>query len=385
MTLYYHRERDRGTLPPKKMPSKPLAIPGLRILQGLISAVLIAFAAVIQFAGVIQGSESLLIRTFHSENSSVVMLTSEKTDGAFDPMEIAMLLRGLGKFKTERIVLNGSIREDADATPVLAGVLEGLKSQGVAISGGGPLGKERRYRSLMLCQYQPPVPLRPSTILSIVDGKTDASGTDCVQIGEGNGLLPLFAMTRDGEITGTSWWEAVSPTLSSGSCWMIANRLLFFPDHAAIRLNPGGSLPVMKGACRIMMADDFLLAIEEKERGALRPGFDTLWNDAAVLIGSKDDEGAASSVAGLRNYISFRRLPMTAQVLLPLLWIILLFIMMPLPWIVRCTTGLLLIPVIVGVTWAGISHGILLPFLPALVLALLQFIPVSRNPKDSLR
>lgn len=382
MTLYYHRERDGGSLPPKKSPRGPIGIPGLGIMLKSAAAVLIVIAAVIQATGGLQKVEMRIARAHHGRNGSkpVVLLALERKNGAFDPMEVAMVLRGLGKFLPERIILNGSVRGDADASPMLAGMLERMRSQGIVIAGGGTVGKEPLYRSLSLCRYQPPAPLRPPSSLNIVEGKPDAAGTDCAAVTINGGTLPLLAVTGNGEPVGTAWWEALCPSPSSGPCWLIANRFLLMPDHAPLLLTPdGATASILPGADRVMKSDDFLLGIEEKERGALRPGFDTLWDRAVVLIGSTEDEQAASSVAGLKEYLSLRRLPPAVQFLLALLWIILLLVMAPLSRMVRSATGILLLPVIAGVTWAGVFNGILLPFLPPLVMALLLFVPYPRD------
>ena len=147
--------------------------------------------------------------------------------------------------------------------------------------------------------------------------------------------------------------------------WLLADRLLLLPNHAALPFaGEGLFIPHDLSPLRSVRSDDFLLKMEEKERGSLSPDFDSLWDHAVVVVGPPSLMPMTSALATLRK--------MTAHGALPLLWqagimVILMAHVLTVIALPRGKAFLLTAALLVAGTsgcWWSLRQGILPPILP---------------------
>jgi hypothetical protein len=132
-------------------------------------------------------------------------------------------------------------------------------------------------------------------------------------------------MTDQEEIIGSLWWMALTSPSSApitspfpeGPIWLLAKSLLIFPNHAAILVNRDGALTVESSQpgidIKVIPLADFLLKLEQKERGSLSPDFDALWENATVVIGVPEDLPRVSLLASIQARLAFHYLPILLQ------------------------------------------------------------------------
>jgi hypothetical protein len=125
--------------------------------------------------------------------------------------------------------------------------------------------------------------------------------------------------------------------------------------------------------------DLFLLRIEEKERGMLRPDFETLWKGATVVIGSAGDEGLLSRIAGIRENIAIGRLPLSVQAMIAAFLIIGLFASGRFQRSTTLGVAITLLILTIAGTLLALSQGVLLPFAPPLLAVILFMATIKRG------
>ena len=142
------------------------------------------------------------------------------------------------------------------------------------------------------------------------------------------------------------------------------------------------------GDCRVVPLDDFLLKIEEMERGGVSPDFDSLWDNSLVVIAPPGDAATATLIASLRERLAPTRFPVIAQALLALLWIVVVILFPHLlsrmgrfaegPFRILLPVAMIVASVLVSVM--AFSHGVILPLIPAVIVSLfLMIFPGSRS------
>ena len=201
--------------------------------------------------------------------------------------------------------------------------------------------------------------------------------------------MQLFAKTSQNEVVGTTWWEilreiarpsSVQLSPNNSPFWLLGGRLLAFPDRSPVFLTDRGSLPQKElkdsGSNKlnhpppdsIPRLEEFLLGIEQKERGDNSASFDMQWNDALVVLCKESDRSSLVTLQQLESQFAWRHLSWVAQILLGMGCMILLLIGLR----ADRKTMLMLAALITVATLASamltLRHGILIPWMaPALV------------------
>ena len=403
MSLYYLK----GSKPPGPHPASPANKPNTnhsargghyRKLFTLCGILLIIAAAILQAAGsgICWTWERKLLgilpASWQPPMPKVLLLSMGAETEGFPPLDVAIALRGLGKFHPARVLIHGRIAPatPSEAVPLMQGVLSRLREEGMEIIIPQSPSSESRWKFLPLCCYELPQELTPQTTWPLALGKAVPSSKESfLPSSEGATVaLPLFAMTDQGEIIGSLWWKALtSPSsppstapFSQGPIWLLGKRLLIFPNHAAILLNRDGALTEESSYTtidsKVIPLADFLLKLEQKERGSLSPDFDALWDNATVVIGVPEDLPRVSLLASIQARLAFHYLPILLQAALCLLWIILFVLCSRFTQMARVSGAVILMLLSVGLSLYALHAGWLLPWIPPLLASLLMLITI---------
>jgi len=407
MSLYYlkgSKTLDRQTASPANKPHYNHSALGdrCRKLFTLCGILLIIAAVILQAAGsgICWTWEHKLMEiipaSWKPAMPKVLLLSMGVGKEGFAPLDVAIALRGLGKLDPAQVLIHGRIAPAAPSEPIplMQGVLSRLRKEGMEIIIPQSPSLESSWKFLPLCCYEPPRSLTPPTAWPSALGKAAPSGKESfLPSGDGStASLPLFAMTDQGEIIGSLWWRALTspssaPTtspFSQGPIWLLAKRLLIFPNHAAILVNRDGALSGESSQAgidsKVIPLADFLLKLEQKERGSLSPDFDELWENATVVIGAPEDFPRVSLLASIQARLAFHYLPIFLQAGLCALWILLFAFGSRFTKRVLLTTALSLLFISVILTTFAFSKGWILPYLPPLLasLLLLILVPILR-------
>ncbi|MEY2906182.1 MAG: hypothetical protein RLZZ408_653 [Verrucomicrobiota bacterium] len=354
-----------------------------------VAAVLIAAAALLQALGLEPFSLSLsqaprfLPTGFLPATPKIIWLSMQPEAGGFVPLDVAMALRGLGKLNPSRIVFLGKVNKDPDSLTLLEGIQGRLRENGIRVIEEIVPSVQSLWRPVPLCRYNPPAPLILESPLPKIEGKVTPEGKESFPAGFGELTFPLFRVTDAGDVAGSVWWEMLLPTKVNGPFWLLGGRLLLFPNHAPLLLSQG-ALRILPppSPVTVMPLDLFLLRIEEKERGMIRPDFETLWEGATVVLGESGKEDSISRITTLRENMAIGRLPLIAQAMITAMLIIALLASGRYSRATRLCSALALLVISIGTGTVALHHGLLLPILPAILTAL--FLCVL-NPADPMR
>jgi len=298
---------------------------------------------------------------------TVFLSLPEGEGGESDPMDMALVLRGLSMLHPSLILLASTSSASGDPGQLLRGVKEQLQKQGIALCEVARPSPESLWKPVPLCRYFPPGISRRDDSLPPLPGRALPEGTlrNLPQPPDDPVILSLLSAASNQEIAGSLWWEGLLHGQPNAPVWLLGDRLLLLPNHAALPFVRGGlRIPRELDVPRSVASDDFLLKMEERERGILSPGFDSLWDHAVVLVGPPSLLTMASALATLRK--------MTAPGGFPLVWQagIMLFLTSYV-WLVQSVPrgkGFLVMAILllVGLSgcWWSIRHGILPPILP---------------------
>ena len=350
-----------------------------------VGAVLIAAAAFLQALGLEPVSLSLsqaprfLPEGFLPATPKIIWLSMQPESGGFVPLDAAMALRGLGKLNPSRIVILGKVNKDPDSLTLLEGIHGHLRENGIRVIKESLPSGESLWRPVPLCRYTPPAPLILESPLPRIEGKVAPQGKESFPAGYGELTFPLFRGTDAGDVAGSVWWEMLLPSKVTGPFWLLGGRLLLFPNHAPLLLSDG-ALRILPppSPVTVMPLVLFLLRIEEKERGMIRPDFETLWEGATVVFGEAGKEDLISRITTLRENMAIGRLPLIAQAMIAALLIIALFASGRYSRATRLCSALALLVISIGAGTVALHHGLLLPLLPAILTALCLCVMKSR-------
>lgn len=405
MSLYYLKgsaTQSQSSPPPQNQPlgnSSPGGSRGRRLLL-LIGSLIIVGAAILQAVdcGLLWTWERKVIRSlpaaWQPTLPKMVLLSMGAGKEGFAPLDLAIALRGLWKLHPARVLIHGTIAPAPanEPIPLLQGVISRLGEEGMEIIIPQTPSPERLWQFLPLCCYEPPAALRAKAEWPLAQGHAAPSGKESFLPNDDReaNTLPLFATTEQGEIIGSLWWKAVAsftpPSLPStaGTIWLLGRRILIFPNHAVIPLNEHGAIVGGKSLppreCKMVPLADFLLKMEQKERGTLSPDFDALWENSMVIIGTPSDLTRVSLLAAVQSRLALRCLPILLQAALALLWITLLVLGYRHTRKARITLAIILIFLSVIASLFALHHGWILPWLPPLLtsLFLLILVPILR-------
>ena len=126
------------------------------------------------------------------------------------------------------------------------------------------------------------------------------------------------------------------------------------------------------------MIDDFLLQMEQKERGTLSPVFDALWNDSIIILGTMSDLENVAVFSSLEEKAFWDHFPVIWQCANVILFTTLLLMLHRRATGFRIFTGLAILLLALGALIVCIGHGIIPPYIAPLYASFLLLIPVRR-------
>jgi hypothetical protein len=377
MALYFLKGEENP--PPSPSGITPVAKKGDQVRTGLLTAGLIAIlaASVIEASGFLRPWESRLPELLGLPSpvraGTVFLSLPDTSGGEPDPMDTILLLRGLSMLHPSLILLATQHPPEGDVARLFQGVKDRLREQGIRLAEASIPSPESLWQPVPLCRYLPPGSLcqnRHDGSLPSVAGKAPAEGGGyCPDLsGTDPGILPLLAITSSGEIAGSIWWKGLMQGQPNAPVWLLADHLLLLPNHAALPFSSGGiRIPSDLAVPGSVSSEDFLLRMEERERGSLRPDFDSLWDRSVVVIGPSSLLPMASVLNTLRHMTALGAFSLTWQIALMISLSLLLIVLFSLR---RRTalilTGMLVAAALTGTLWS-LRQGILPPILPWVV------------------
>lgn len=392
MALYYLQEDASSTGSSGSNGTKSQQ--GERESQGrwiaYVGAVLIAATALLQALGLepfsllLSQAPRFVPPGFLPATPKIIWLSMQPEAGGFVQLDAAMALRGLGKLNPSRIVILGKVNKDTDSLTLLEGIQGRLRENGISFIEESLPSEESLWRPVPLCRYTPPAPHILESPLPRIEGKVVPEGKENFPADLGELTLPLFMVTDAGDVAGSVWWEMLLPTKVTGPFWLLGGRLLLFPNHSPLLLSHG-ALRILPppSPVTVMPLDLFLLRIEEKERGMIRPDFESLWDGATVVLGESGKEDSISRITTLRANMAIGRLPLIAQAMITAMLIIALLASGRYSRATRVCSALALLVISIGAGTVALHHGLLLPILPAILTALCLCAMKSADPMRS--
>ena len=345
---------------------------------------LIFLAALLQGLGFSQQLEKgllhLLPMHLRPEAPRIILLSLEKGAAGDSPLDVAMVLRGLTQFHPECVIVNGKIEPEQGTVPLLPSIVARLTNHmGITLILPESPSPETLFRSVPLVRYSL---WEKQSDWPILSGRS-GPGTGAAYLPKDQPIgnnLPLLAKSSDGATIGSLWWWCLPWETRTHPPFLLCDTILLLGNHAPLHLNSSGEVSQSgtEGTFREIALDDFLLQIEQKERGIISPAFDTLWKNATVVLSTHDDPFTISKLAALLQEISFRRLPLWGQTMMMLAWMVLfLFIKnrrCGIDHLPRWLLPLLITLIVIFTTLLLMHQGIMIPFLPGIVTALLLFL-----------
>jgi hypothetical protein len=111
-------------------------------------------------------------------------------------------------------------------------------------------------------------------------------------------------------------------------------------------------------------SEDFILKMEEHERGSASPDFDSLWQNALVVVGPPSLQPLVAAMTALRSMTAWASFTLIVQLAIVVTLLILVWLTLLLPQkSALLLTVVLLLGGILG-SWWSLQHGILPPILP---------------------
>jgi len=337
------------------------------LIAGIIAIVL---ATMIEATGLLRPWESrlpeLLGLPSPIKDGTVFLSLPDGTGEGNDSMDVALVLRGLSMLHPSMILLATEHPASGESAQLLQGVKDQLREKGIPLTEAMPPTPESLWRHVPLCRYFPPGFSERKESLPLVAGSALAEGSFRVLAlpSQDPEILPLLSATASGEIAGSIWWEVLLQGQPNAPVWLLADHLLILPNHAAFPLARGGlSIPHDLAVPRSVTSDDFLLRMEERERGSLSPDFDSLWDHAIVVVGSSSLLPMTSALVSLRNITALGALSLAAQAGIMLLLMAIVLAILT----VRRRESLIIMALLLIVSclgsWWSLRHGILPPII----------------------
>jgi len=380
MPLYYLKDEGR-TLTPHLGTSAWISL--------LLGVILIILSGATQPIGLQQGVvrvlEGLLPHGFVPKKPPTLLLTMDNEGKDFDAMDIAMALRGLGKLRADKVLINGAFISGTNPLPMLTDLVESLGKDGIRIVAPHSPSLDGEFMSVSLRIYDPPSclglvrqwPVFPSKVSTHVGY---ASG--CFLPDGKSGGIPLFATDNLGQIIGSLWWGSLADNRQSDFPWLLFGRLLLLPNHSTVWINQNAEFePVCftaPGKCAEVQLDSFLLHLEQKERGTISPGFDGMWEHSTVVIGRPSDVSKVRMLDALLDQTFLQNAPVTIQAGITLVWILLFLLLAKLRLLSRLLAAVILLIVWISVCLVLLHHAIILPLMTGVLAMLILLLPFER-------
>jgi hypothetical protein len=384
MAIYYLKEEEGSEIPT----TSPALSRGKRLHPVLIAffCIILVLVSFLQLLPVTNPLEEHLLHKLPSSflprftaEPSVRLLELPCTNGTLDSLDVAMALRGMGKLHPTRIMISGKVSGDHESEQLLQGVLGTTRAEGIDV-----IHAQGDYHSVPLCLYDPPSFICSPCTLETLPGMISNKDRGCflpVARSDQAGIQ-LFAQTNRGEAAGSIWWELLQELMhpnggvisaENAPVWLLGGRLLVFPDRATVFLTKHGMMPITNSSeipPKAMTQEDFLLGIEQKERGEKSPDFETFWNDALVIIGKESDLPSLATLHHVASLLKWRHLSWISQLLLGIGCILLFLIGVRSGKPATFHLAALLIVSTLIVTILFLRHGIIIQWLSPAITSL---------------
>ena len=345
-----------------------------------IAILLILVLAALQALGFFNELEARMENTlrhhlpphFLPEAPRVVLITLEHSPQGYHAMDVAMVLRGLLNLSPRCIVMCDLIEQEKGPVPFLPTILTKLKAAGIPLIVPQLPSSFAHFQSISLIRFSLTSKhlIWPSLEGRATPGAGDAFLPQNNQLPASDLALPLFATASDGVPIGSLWWWALPQEIHQHPPLLLFGKILLLGNHSALHLTPTGAVRSSPAFLLEMPLDDFLLQIEQKEQGTISPTFDSIWNNTTVILGTHDDAPKAISLAALLQVTPWRHPSLGVQGVIALGWIAVLIIAQRLI-ISRWLLSTLILLLIIAITILLLHYGIIIPFLPGVITALL--------------
>ncbi len=366
--------------------------------QTILGILLIFVVAVLQGLGFCQPLEKSLRQhlppRFLPESPRVILLSLESGDQGYRAIDIAMVLRGLGLLHPRCVIVDGAIELEQGTVPFLPNILSRMQGSGIFLILPQCSAPASQFEAISLIHYE----FRAEMLSSFSPLSTWPKFEGKALPGTGNAflpmphvsqvsrsettlpsLLPLLAKTTEGSTIGSLWWSAI-PSKIRATPLLLFGKILLLDNHTPLHLTPSGEGKLSDGRVIDMPLDDFLLHIEQKEQGSISPSFDSLWKNATVVLGTPAALPQATALATLLEETTYAYLSLWAQTLIMLSCITIFFLAQKLRgvpsiprWLIFLTLVLITL-LLSSVTFLYLQQGIMIPFLPGIITALLVLI-----------
>lgn len=358
---------------PRRGGISPIVVAGILI---------IAMTTLFQGLGFCWGLERNLMRMLPSsiapQAPRVALLQLEKgSSGEFSEMDAALALRGLEQLHPRSVTILGTVRREEGAMDFLPAMLARLKES----KGHFPVmipvipSSEAHYAPLpWLLSGNPPFSW--PTLAGREDNESVGSFLTEADSAAG---IPLFARTETGGV-GSLWWRTLLETIPpAAQARLLFGKVLLLGNHAAVMINSLGRCDADGVPCVRTAMDEFLLRIEQRERGIISPGFDGIWSGAFVVIGTPDDLPKSMVFQSLLERLSMARLVPWTQAVIAALCIATLLLLSKATLPAKLLAAALIVISAGTASFLLISHCLLFPWLPCVMSALFLLLIPSRR------
>jgi hypothetical protein len=330
----------------------------------------------------------LIPKEWRPEVPKVILLQLDKEEAGFKPLDVAMALRCLEKLHPAEVVFSGMIASDPETTPLLDDLFARTSQEKIKLVRPILPSQEAQYRPVRLVCYDPPNSLGLTSRFETLPGSVSNKGDGFFlpePLSHQGAKLPFFAQTKYGEVIPSLWWGSLmdGKTPSSDILWLFGGRILLLPNHGTLFMDGAGSaIPVPREGGRIIPFDDFLLQMEQKERGNLSPGFDALWNQSLIVIGTNEDTEQVALFSALAEKISWAHLPPLWQCTEVAMLVVLVLLLHQRRLSLRIVVAMMILLGTIATTILCARHSLLVPFLPSLAAGFLLLLPARPGVSD---
>ena len=358
----------------------------------LWGGLLVLLTGLLQAVGLLWRADQLLIGILPErllpKIPGVVLVELPMSDSRFRAMDVAMSLRGIARMHPLSVLVDGSIGEEETPAPILPGLIDRLRNDPrnpLPILLPTPPSPESMYRELGL-------QLHGSPSLNAVgwprlEGSCSPGGVGMFlsPVEKKSGFLPLLGVTGNNGVIGSLWWWSL-PRNPENSPDLYVRHSLIFSNRSTLWLDGSGgfsALSAIKSAhgVRHIELDDFLLKMEQKERGTIRADFESLFENSIVILGSNESLARAVTFEFLVKQTSLSRPPFWIQAVLAALCVLFLLLFAPLPPVIRFLGGTVILGAMVFGMLLLVQIGIFLPVSCGIVAWIFFLIPARRPIK----
>jgi hypothetical protein len=221
--------------------------------------------------------------------------------------------------------------------------------------------------------------------MGIASDKEEATSFMPLEATPGN-RIPLFATLSGGSVIASFWWDLLTLNMDGKESNLLFGKVLSLPNGSTLRITATGEAEAMvREHVRSISLDDFLLHIEKKERGTISPEFEGYWESSCVILGTVNDLRHASVFSSILEHVSYARPSWIIQSLIVIAWMGCVLLFWGFPWRGRCLCAVGLLLGVILATCSSLHLGIIIPFVPGILSALLLAIPDQSELREAIR